>query len=364
MSVLVTHELNPKWSIGKVKSVIANQSRSVTQIPYISSQTGVAQQMFTVDRNTGKIIAMATTSAQESKLRRYPAVLNVVRVRHSYAELTEAYKKSLELIQHSNLAGLKSIGIDPDADAVVVKASKSFLLSPIGKEVSQIKNVVTAKSTEATSYAKYDIAAGWRMQFPTYSCSGGLITTSGDMLAAGHCTLPLGERASNSANVYLGYTTSSRLQNNGYDMGFINIQTSALEGYYAAYGLFGQNTAPIESTGLAYKGEDVCKFGETSGVTCGTVVATGFSDTFSDGGQTYLVNDQSEASFCVESGDSSGPVIDIDVNRALGVISNAHAQSCARNSAGNSSGSGNFQDLPAMQNYYHQTVALGGGNGA
>lgn len=131
-------------------------------------------------------------------------------------------------------------------------------------------------------------------------CSMGFAVTGNSLLTAGHCTAGLPSWTTGSGQP-IGPSTGSSFPGN--DFGIIrNDGGVPLTGGY--------------SPGNSSPGQSVCKYGSTTGTTCGTTLRTNVTVDYGGGD---VVGGLYEVNICVEPGDSGGAMV--AGSTALGITS-------------------------------------------
>lgn len=139
-------------------------------------------------------------------------------------------------------------------------------------------------------------------------CSAGFNVTKGGqnyIITAGHCTQGLPS--------WQGIGPSVDSQFPGNDFGIIRNDSSSAPG---AVNMYDGSTQPITSVGDATVGEQVCKSGQTTNLTCGTVQALNQTVHYADGAS---VSGLIQTDVTCDHGDSGGPLF--DGSTGLGTVS-------------------------------------------
>lgn len=136
-----------------------------------------------------------------------------------------------------------------------------------------------------------------------YSCTTGFMASQDQynyVITAGHCTGAANRW--NRKGDWLGWSVSSVFGSDG-DFGLIleqGLSFNPQPGVNTQYGIVG-----IQGTETAVAGQELCKMGNNSRYTCGTVLAVDVSVAYP---QT-VVNGLIETTICSVAGDSGGPLM-------------------------------------------------------
>ncbi len=200
-------------------------------------------------------------------------------------------------------------GIDPAAHQVVVTisdaahgAGMASLRGAIASLGSGVRVKHTAKPLTTQVFDGDEISTG------SIICSAGFNVTSGGqqyIITAGHCT--------QGGPSWQGIGPSVDSSFPGTDYGLIRNDSGDGPG---AVDRYDGTTQPITQTGDAYVGEQVCKSGRTTGLTCGTVTALDQTVNYGNGGVVYGLI---ETNVFSDHGDSGGALF--DGSTALGTVS-------------------------------------------
>jgi streptogrisin D len=267
-----------------------------------------------LDATTGSAVVNVLSEADAQQVRAAGATPKFVR--YNASQLDEV-KTTLD-----RLAGVPntSWGVDTSANQVVLTISHAAPADRAAELVQTAQRfgdrVRVQRSTGQLTEHVYD---GQEISTGQILCSAGFNVVKGGtkyIVTAGHCTrrLPYWQG--------IGPSTSSRFA--GTDYGLIR------NGY-------GQ---PITSAGNAYVGEQVCKSGRTTYLTCGTVQALNQTVNYGNGDVVYGLIQTNVRS---DHGDSGGPLF--DGSTALGTVS------------GGDNVTDYFQPVTAALSYYGVTLA-------
>lgn len=287
---------------------------------------------------SGALVVTVTAAADAATVTKAGAKAKVVQ--RSSTELA-AIKTALDKaggVKHSTW------GIDTAANKVVLSLPADAPRSTaVEKAAARFGSAVRVTRTARPVAPQNDIAGG----DPLYHSSGGRCSTGFNVragatryvLTAGHCTA-LGGTWNNYANLYIGPSVASYFP--GQDHGLIRID-SALPQIPGVY-LYNGSFQTITAAGWGYAGLYACKSGSTTGLTCGTVLATNVTVNYAQG----PVYGTDQTTICSQPGDSGGSYF--TGATALGMVSGGTTSGC------NSAFRSYFQPvIPALN---HWGVAL------
>ncbi|MGH3437182.1 MAG: S1 family peptidase [Sciscionella sp.] len=277
--------------------------------------------------NGGHAVIDVLDAAAAQRVRDAGAVPKLVR--HSSAELaavTSAFDR---------MAGVPNSawGVDPKANQVELtisdaapKTGAARLLAAARSFGDRVRVTHTSKPMTEQVYDGDEISTGQII------CSAGFNVTKGGrnyVITAGHCTAGLPS--------WQGVGPSVDSSFPGTDYGLIENDSSSAPG---AVDLYNGSAQPITSVGNATVGEQVCKSGRTTGLTCGTVSALGQTVDYGNGD---VVHGLIETNVYSDHGDSGGALF--DGSTALGTVS------------GGDSSTDFFQPVSAAMNAYGVSLA-------
>ncbi|OLT42590.1 trypsin [Saccharomonospora sp. CUA-673] len=235
----------------------------------------------------GEAVVNVATEAAAATVEAAGATANVVD--HTAAQL-DAARAELEATSVPHTA----VGLDPQSNQIVLTiadeaadAQAAKLEAKADKLGDAVRVEEVAGGMESMIYNGEAITGGGSR------CSAGFNVNSGGqdyILTAGHCTEGVAEW-----NV--GPSLDASFPGNDY--GLIRNDTGSAPG---AVTLWDGTTQTISSTANATVGQDICKSGSTTYLTCGTVQATNVTVNYPEGAVTGLV----QTSATVNSGDSGG----------------------------------------------------------
>lgn len=248
-----------------------------------------------------------------------------------------------------------TVGPDLSTGVVEVRLAKDAP-AKLRRTIAAMDRVTVTTADELTTQA--DVVPGRIMDLsPGTNCSLGFpgTTSSGNnvLLTAGHCVEGL-PAILDANGTHIGRGTHSRFRE-GYssvDMGLMDIDSEDVgqpyvdsRGHSGYYAVQGASKNPV--------GSEICKAGNTTGWTCGTIKA--YNRTVNYGGTS--VSGLAEASVCTEGGDSGGAYIGVG-NLAQGMTSGGPVGvECGYNQGYNAGSYSFYQPVVDAANYYGVRVA-------
>lgn len=269
---------------------VAAQAGQAKLAGTLTTQLGAKSAGSYIDTATGTLVVNVTDAAAAKTVAASGATAKVVT--RSSAELT-----GITTALNKAATPGTAWGVDARSNQVVVTISKTA--TPAG-----------AATLEATA-EKYGSAVrvvrsatGYTTQLEggeaIYTDSGGRCSagfnTTGGVVTAGHCTAGYPSWTV-SGGGYLGESAGSTFPGSDYGL----IANSGQPASGSVY-LYGGGSQAITGAGDAVAGQSICKSGSTTGVTCGTVQATGVTVNYAEGS----VYDTVQTDVCTQPGDSGG----------------------------------------------------------
>lgn len=225
-------------------------------------------------------------------------------VRFSQPELEAITDRLATLADRGQADGLRSWGIDPRSNQVVVRAETADLGDRAAALLAQQRRTGAVRVEEAAGETvpatgvhggkPYLVNGQWR-------CSAGFGATDDDgralMLTAGHCVE--GGQSFSYAGASLGSRHGVSYPGNDYGAVALasSMTASGLVDMYDGYGV------RVQGTRVAPVGSTVCKSGSTTGWTCGTIVSVDNAVNYGNGEVVYGLTRHNA---CLEYGDSGG----------------------------------------------------------
>ncbi|WP_328661061.1 S1 family peptidase [Streptomyces sp. NBC_00334] len=306
----------------------------------------------------GKLTVNTDSAAAAEKVERAGLTARVPS--RGQAELGRIKAKLDTLAAKRVPTGVASWGVDLASDTVTVEvnsdrgpAAKAFL-AEAGKYGSAVK-VVRGRQELVPQAVIYP---GSRMTFNGYICSVGYGAHDRNgkeyLVTAGHCVEDLPVLSYDNVRFARATHTRFALGSRSVDMGVAAIDAG--NSVATSVGTWG-NSSPVAVSGSrrAASGAALCKSGQTTGWTCGTVGSYNVSVTYTDqhGGPDTVVTGLASSTVCTEGGDSGGAYI--SGNQAQGMTSGGPTgQQCT--GGVNSRGSSYFQPLDDALSYYGLTL--------
>ncbi len=219
-------------------------------------------------------------------------------VRHSYAELRDVEAALPHVVN-------TAWSIDPRVDAVVVTVSDHANGAAAKQLVRTAQSFGDAVRVQRTPREfRPMLASGDAITTDSERCSVGFAANNGQTVVdAGHCT-------AGSPTWNIGPSIDSHFP--GTDYGTIQNQSG---GSYTGVDTYGGSPQAISTAETATTGEQVCKSGSTTQVTCGSVNGLNASVTYQEGTVSGLI----DTNACAKPGDSGGALY--DGTKALGITS-------------------------------------------
>lgn len=230
-------------------------------------------------------------------------------VRHDTAALTAAADRLAALPAVPSTA----YGVDPVTDQLVVTVGRGAGgpgLARLLGAAGALGDLARVRYTPGP--LREHLADGDEISTGEIVCSAGFNVHRGGqdyLVDAGHCTagLPFWQG--------VGPSVDSRFP--GTDYGLIRNDSGDAPGVVDTYNGGAQ---PITRAGNAQVGENVCKSGRTTGLTCGTVTALNQTVNYDDGhGGVQSVHGLIQTNVVCDHGDSGGPLF--DGSTGLGTVS-------------------------------------------
>jgi streptogrisin C len=271
--------------------------------------------------DAGALVVAVSDLATATQVREAGGIARLVRFT---ADQLNAVQRRLDHLAIGSSAGkVRSWYVDPVSGTVVVNVLKGAHDAITKRFLQRAKasgDLVTIRSMSGqvtTTADDFSLRGGFQVDKNTgYVCSLGFNarTSRGTpiFLTAGHCTAG---RPSFSRNGYiLGNTRTSSFPGN--DFGTVSvIEGWDQQGYVEGWGA---GNIAVKGTARATVGSTVCKSGQTTGWTCGRIVARNVTVNY---GNNRIVRGLFQHTACVEGGDSGGA--NMTGNYAQGITSGA-----------------------------------------
>ncbi|HET6294595.1 MAG TPA: S1 family peptidase [Kribbella sp.] len=281
--------------------------------------------------------------------------------------LTKLQTQVQAMFDRSGSRQLQSIGADLPTDRVQVvlqPGKQSAQTVALVKQLKAIPGVdVSTSSTTLTMTA--DVIGGQIMDLvPGTNCSLGFpgTTSNGNnvLLSAGHC-LEGNPDILNAAGTHLGKGIGSRFRTGqpSVDMGLMDIDSEDVgRGYIDNRN--GQTTT-VTGSSKAPVGSTICKAGNTTGWTCGTISQYNLTVNYgSPSGAVTRTTGLARSTVCTEGGDSGGAYISGTIAQGMTSGGPSDGHDCGFNQGGNATGSYSFyQPVVDAASYYGVTLTRG-----
>ncbi|GAB2555399.1 S1 family peptidase [Kribbella endophytica] len=281
--------------------------------------------------------------------------------------LTALQTRAQALIDRSGSTQVQQIGADLPTDTlriILQPGEQSAKTVALVKQLQAIPGV--AVSTNSTTLAMTaDVIGGQIMDLvPGTNCSLGFSGTRNGsdnvMLSAGHC-VEGNPMVQNRSGVRLGAGVASRFRTGqpSVDMGLMDIDANNVgRGYIDNRN--GQTTR-VTGSSKAPVGSTICKAGNTTGWTCGTITQYNLTVNYGGaGGSVTRTSGLARSTVCTEGGDSGGAYISGTVAQGMTSGGPSDGHDCGFNQGGNATGSYSFyQPVVDAANYYGVTLTRG-----
>jgi hypothetical protein len=271
------------------------------------------------------------------------------------------------LADRSGSAQVQSIGADLPTDRLQVVLQPGRQSAKTVALVNQLKSVpgVDVSTNSATLAMTANVIGGQIMDLvPGTNCSLGYpgTTSNGNnvLLTAGHCVEGLPD-VQNAAGTHIGKGIASRFRTGqpSVDMGLMDIDAEDVgRGYIdnrngSTTTITGSSKAPVGST--------ICKAGNTTGWTCGTITQYNLTVNYGGaGGSITRTSGLARSTVCTEGGDSGGAYISGTTAQGMTSGGPNDGHDCGFNQGGNATGSYSFyQPVVDAANYYGVTLTRG-----
>jgi streptogrisin D len=287
---------NEHLSKAEATRLINAQHVSIALSDRLLGQLGDQAASSFIDPKTGALTVNVLSESAAAKVRAAGATAKLVK--HSYAHLVDIENALPHVVN-------TAWSIDPRSNAVVVTVSDhadGAAAKQLIATAQSYGDAVRVKHTSSTF--RPAIASGQAIQGSSARCSVGFAASDSQIVVdAGHCTADVQQwDIGNSIDSHFPGTDYGTIQN-----------TSG--GTYTGVDTYGGAAQAITQAAQATTGEQVCKSGSTSQVTCGSVNGLNASVTYQEGTVSGLI----DTNVCAQPGDSGGALY--DGTKALGITS-------------------------------------------
>ncbi|WP_237744845.1 S1 family peptidase [Kribbella catacumbae] len=270
------------------------------------------------------------------------------------------------MFDKSGSVQLQSIGADLPSDrlqVVLQPGKQSAKTAAVVKRLKAIPGVDVSTNDTALAMTA-DVIGGQIMDLvPGTNCSLGFSgTRNGNnvMLSAGHC-VEGNPMVQNRSGVRLGVGIASRFRTGSpsVDMGLMDIDSNNIgRGYIDNRN--GQTTR-VTGSSKAPVGSTICKAGNTTGWTCGSITQYNLTVNYGGaGGSVTRTSGLARSTVCTEGGDSGGAYISGTVAQGMTSGGPNDGHDCGWNQGGNATGSYSFyQPVVDAASYYGVSLTLG-----
>jgi hypothetical protein len=258
-----------------------------------------------------------------------PASVDVeyFQAKHSLAELERLHEAVNNQMESLDKKGVTIVSVETDVKENVVRVGVKELNK---KTEALVKKAFASDAIELvesdfvdparTTWRGY-LEAGLEIRSSGGICTSNIAARSGSayyLISAAHCG-GLGTSFS-QGGVNIGSVALRNYGNNA-DVLAIRINSAYATNYLYLNSTRARTITSVQSVSGDFVGENVCKSGRTTGVTCGQITSTNFTTRFSDGAVHYR---QRQATFYAQPGDSGGPVY--YGNQSKGIVSAIDSQ--------------------------------------
>jgi hypothetical protein len=343
-------------ALDTVKSQLAKASRAAKAEPGLDGAFFDSARRLVVNVHT-------TTAADAAKANG----LTPRTVARGEKALTALQTKVQALADRSGSAQVQSIGADLPSDTLQVVLQPGQQSAKTVALVKQLKAVpgVTVSTNSTTLAMTADVIGGQIMDLvPGTWCSlgfpGTLSNGNNVLLSAGHC-VEGNPDVLNAAGTHIGKGIGSRFRTGqpSVDMGLMDIDSEDVgRGYIDNRN--GQTTR-VTGSSKAPVGSTICKAGNTTGWTCGTITQYNLTVNYGGaGGSVTRTSGLARSTVCTEGGDSGGAYISGTVAQGMTSGGPSDGHDCGFNQGGNATGSYSFyQPVVDAASYYGVTLTRG-----
>ncbi len=246
-----------------------------------------------LDQHNNAVVVNVVNARAANTVRAAGAQAQIVK--YSTAQL-KSVQKALTRIQPTDTA----IGIDERHDRVVmsigVKAAGTAAVSRLESVASRFGDAVRVERI-ADSF-RITISGGDAIVNGSSRCSLGFNTTDGYGITAGHCTAQIPQWWESSTGAYYGPSVGASFPGSDYGL----IRNDGGRSTPTVVNLYNGSYQTIFDAAWPATGQSVCKSGSTTGLTCGSVVATNVQACYPQG----CVNGLTQSTASAQPGDSGG----------------------------------------------------------
>ncbi|HEY0448843.1 S1 family peptidase [Actinophytocola sp.] len=253
-----------------------------------------------------RLVAQAGDSSAGMWLDHGTLVVNVVS--QKAADGVRAAGATAEIVRHSmtELASVRdavaatlpadtAAGIDVRANQVVVQIGDSAKAGALTAKAAEFGDTVRVEHLDGSFDTT--ISGGDAITGSGSRCSLGFSTTGNTGITAGHCTSAI-PSWSDANGAYYGPSVGASFPGNDYGL----IRNDGGLPQPDNVNLYNGGYQDITGAADPYQGLSVCKSGSTTGLTCGTVTATGLTICYAQG----CVSNMAQSDAYVQPGDSGG----------------------------------------------------------
>ncbi len=354
--------LGKSWGVSPAEAKVRLDGEHTKAAAFETAKASLDGAFFNADRQL--VVNVHSAKAAQVAREHGLAPRSVARGEKALAKLQT---QAQALADKSGSLQVQSIGADLPTDRLQVVLQPGKQSAKTVALVKQLKAIpgVDVSTNNTTLSMTADVIGGQIMDLvPGSNCSLGFSGTrnGGDnvMLSAGHC-VEGNPMIQNRSGVRLGVGVASRFRTGSpsVDMGLMDIDSNNVgRGYIDNRN--GQTTR-VTGSSKAPVGSTICKAGNTTGWTCGTISQYNLTVNYGGaGGSVTRTSGLARSTVCTEGGDSGGAYISGTTAQGMTSGGPNDGHDCGWNQGGNATGSYSFyQPVVDAASYYGVTLTLG-----
>lgn len=354
--------LGKSWGVSPAEAKVRLDGEHSKAAAFETAKASLDGAFFNADRQL--VVNVHSAKAAQVAREHGLAPRSVARGEKALAKLQT---KVQALADKSGSRQVQSIGADLPTDRLQVVLQPGKQSAKTVALVKQLRAVpgVDVSTNDTTLTMTADVIGGQIMDLvPGTNCSLGFPGTrnGGDnvLLSAGHC-VEGNPMIQNSSGVRLGAGVASRFRTGSpsVDMGLMDIDSNNVgRGYIDNRN--GQTTR-VTGSSKAPVGSTICKAGNTTGWTCGTITQYNLTVNYGgSGGSVTQTSGLARSTVCTEGGDSGGAYISGTTAQGMTSGGPSDGHDCGWNQGSNATGSYSFyQPVLDAASYYGVTLTLG-----
>ncbi|GAA1674368.1 S1 family peptidase [Kribbella sp. NPDC056951] len=354
--------LGKSWGVSPAEAKVRLDGEHTKAAAFETAKASLDGAFFNADRQL--VVNVHSAKAAQVAREHGLAPRSVARGEKALAKLQTQVQA---LADKSGSLQVQSIGADLPTDRLQVVLQPGKQSAKTVALVKQLKAIpgVDVSTNNTTLAMTADVIGGQIMDLvPGTNCSLGFSGTrnGGDnvMLSAGHC-VEGNPMVQNRSGVRLGAGVASRFRTGSpsVDMGLMDIDSNNVgRGYIDNRN--GQTTR-VTGSSKAPVGSTICKAGNTTGWTCGSITQYNLTVNYGGaGGSVTRTSGLARSTVCTEGGDSGGAYISGTTAQGMTSGGPSDGHDCGWNQGGNATGSYSFyQPVVDAAQYYGVTLTLG-----